>query len=76
MTGIAIEKIQSYWLPEQCGVEVNERADSKAKQSIREGRDSQLLLQMADLNAKEKERQSGASHFISKHQKRQRRKLL
>jgi hypothetical protein len=32
-----------------CGVEVNERVDSEAKHSIKEGRDSQLLLPMADL---------------------------
>jgi ribonuclease HI len=31
--------IQFYWIPGHCGIEVNERADSEAKQAIREGRD-------------------------------------
>jgi ribonuclease HI len=39
------------WIPGHCGVGVNERADSKAKQSIKVGRDSQLLLPVADLKA-------------------------
>jgi hypothetical protein len=46
------EKIQFYWIPGHCGVEINERTDSKAKQSIKGGRDSQLLLPVADLKAK------------------------
>jgi hypothetical protein len=58
------EKIQFYWIPGHCGVEVNETADSAAKQSIKEGRDSQLLLPVADLKSPvERERQRGASHF-------------
>jgi hypothetical protein len=31
------------------GIEVNVRADSEAKQAIKEGSDSQLLLPVADL---------------------------
>jgi ribonuclease HI len=70
-------KIQFYCIPGHCGVEVNERADSEAKQSIKEGRDSQLLLPVADLKAQcKKKRQRGASHFLLKHQKRQRSKLV
>jgi hypothetical protein len=42
-------KIQFYWIKGHCRVEVNEREDSEAKQSIKEGRDSKLLLPMADL---------------------------
>jgi hypothetical protein len=37
--------------PGHCGVEVNERADSEAKQSLKEGRNSQLLLPVAYLKA-------------------------
>jgi hypothetical protein len=35
--------------PWVCGIEVNERADLEAKLAIKEGRDSQLLLQVAYL---------------------------
>jgi hypothetical protein len=38
------EKIQFCWISCHCSVEVNERADLEAKQAIKEGRDSQLLL--------------------------------
>jgi ribonuclease HI len=41
--------MQFYWIPGHCGVEVNQRADSEAKQSIKVGRDSQLLLPAAHL---------------------------
>jgi ribonuclease HI len=41
--------IQFYWIPGHSGIEVNERADSEAKQAVKEGRDSQLLLPVADL---------------------------
>jgi hypothetical protein len=44
-------KIQFYWILGHCGVEVNERAGSEAKKSIEEGRDSKLLLPVADLKA-------------------------
>jgi ribonuclease HI len=64
-------KIQFYYIPGHCGVEVKDRADSEAKQSIKEGRDSQLLLPVADLKAQWKKRQRGASQFLSKHQKGQ-----
>jgi ribonuclease HI len=42
------KNIQFYWILGHCGVEVNKTADSEAKQSIKEGRDSQLLLPVAD----------------------------
>jgi hypothetical protein len=42
--------------PGHCGGEVNERADSKAKQSIKEGRESQLLLPAADLRGQWKKK--------------------
>jgi hypothetical protein len=37
--------------PGHCGVEVNGRVDLEAKQAIREGRNSQLLLPVADPRA-------------------------
>jgi hypothetical protein len=43
------KEIQFYWTLGHCGVEVNERADLEGEQSIKEGRDSQLLLPVADL---------------------------
>jgi hypothetical protein len=44
-----MKKFQFYWISGQCGVEVNDMADSEAKQSVKEDRDSQLLLPVADL---------------------------
>jgi hypothetical protein len=44
-----MKKFQFYWNPGHCGIEVNERAYSEAKQAIKEGIDSQLLLIVADL---------------------------
>jgi ribonuclease HI len=41
--------IQFYWIPGHCRIEVNERADSEAKQASTEGRSSQFLLPVADL---------------------------
>jgi hypothetical protein len=43
------KRIKFDWIPGHCEVEVNERAVSEAKQSIKEGRDSQILLTVADL---------------------------
>jgi hypothetical protein len=43
------EKNQFFWILGHCGLKVNEKADSEAKQSIREGRDSQLLLPVSVL---------------------------
>jgi ribonuclease HI len=43
------KRIQFYWIPRYCGVELYERADLQAKQAIKEGRDSQLLLPVGDL---------------------------
>jgi ribonuclease HI len=48
--------IQFYWIPGHCGVVVNERADSEAKQASKEGRDSQLLLTASDLKTQWKKR--------------------
>jgi hypothetical protein len=49
---------------------------SEAKQSIKEGRDSQLLLPVADLEAHlKKKRQIRTSQFLSKHQKEQGEKI-
>jgi hypothetical protein len=39
-----VEKINFFWIPGHCEDDVNERADSQAKQSIKEGRNSQVLL--------------------------------
>jgi hypothetical protein len=39
-----------------CRIEVNERADSEAKQAIKEGRDSQLLLPVTDLKTQWKKK--------------------
>jgi hypothetical protein len=39
-----------------CGVEVNERANLETKQAIKEGRDTQLLLPVADLKTKWKKK--------------------
>jgi ribonuclease HI len=64
------EKIQFYWIPEHCGVEVNERADSDVKQSIKEGRDSQLLLPVADLKAKWKKKGKEELHSFCQNTKR------
>jgi hypothetical protein len=55
-----------------CGVEVNERADSEAKQSIREGRDSQLLLSVADLKAQWKKNGKEELHSFFQNNKRDR----
>jgi ribonuclease HI len=44
-----MKRIQFFWIPGHCRVEVNEIAESEAKQSIRESRDNQRLLPMADL---------------------------
>jgi hypothetical protein len=63
------EKIQFYWIPGHCGVEVNERADSEAMQSIRDGRDSQLLLPVADLKAQWKKKGKGVLHSFCQNTK-------
>jgi ribonuclease HI len=46
--------IQFYWIPGHCRIEVNERAIFEAKQAVREGRDSQLLLPVGDLKTQGK----------------------
>jgi ribonuclease HI len=60
------KEIQFYLIPSHCGVEVNERADSEAKQSTKEGRDSQLRTSTSGRPSSplEKERQRGASQFL------------
>jgi hypothetical protein len=57
-------------------VEVNERADTEAKQAIKEGRDSQLLLPVADLKTQWKNKGKEELQFFSKQQKGYSRKLL
>jgi hypothetical protein len=49
-----------------CGVEVNERADSEAKQSIKEGRDRQMLLLAADLKAQWEQKSREELHSLLK----------
>jgi hypothetical protein len=56
-------KIQFYWIPGHCGFEVNERADSEAKQAIKDGRDSQLLLPVENLKVQWKKK--GKEEFHS-----------
>jgi hypothetical protein len=52
-----IERLESrgknliFWIPGHCGVEVKKWADSEAKKAIEDGRDSQLLLPVADLRS-------------------------
>jgi hypothetical protein len=45
-----------------CGVEVTERADSDTKKSIKEGRESQPLLPVADLKAQWKNKDKEELH--------------
>jgi hypothetical protein len=45
------EIVQFYWIPEHCGVEFNERAESKAKQSINEGRVANYYYQWQTLKS-------------------------
>jgi hypothetical protein len=59
-------------MPAHCGVEVNERANSEAKQSIKEGRDSQLLLPMAYLKAQWKKKGKEELHTFCQNTKRDR----
>jgi hypothetical protein len=63
-------KIQFYLIPGHCIVEVNERADSKAKQSIKEGRESQLLLLVADLRTQWKTKGKEDLHSFCRKTKR------
>jgi hypothetical protein len=55
-----------------CGVEVNERANSEVKQSIKGGRDSQLLLPVADLKTHWKKKGKEELHSFCQNTKRQR----
>jgi ribonuclease HI len=54
------KKMQSYWIPGHCGIEVNERANLEAKQAIKEGRHSQLLLPVADLETQRKKQREAS----------------
>jgi ribonuclease HI len=56
--------IQFYRIPGHCGVEVNERADSEAKQAIKEGRYNQLLLPVADLKKQWKKKAKNFTVFV------------
>jgi ribonuclease HI len=64
------KKFQFYWIPGHCEVEVNERADSEAKQAINEGRESQLLLPVADLKAQWKKKGKEELHGFCHNTKR------
>jgi hypothetical protein len=66
------ERIQFYWIPEHCGVEINERADSEAKQAIKEGRDSQLLLPVVDFKPQWKKKIKEELHSFCQNTKRNR----
>jgi hypothetical protein len=66
------EKIKFYWTPGRCEVEVNERPDSEAKQSIKEGIVSELLLPVADLKAQWKKKGRKELHSFSQSTKRDR----
>jgi hypothetical protein len=66
------EKIQFYWTLGHFGVEVNEGADSEAKQSTIEGTDSHLLLPDADLKAQWKKKGKEELHSFCQNTKRDR----
>jgi hypothetical protein len=66
------KRIQFYWILGRCGVEVNEKADLEAKQSIKEGRDSQLLLLVTDLKAQWKKKGREEFHSFCQNTKRER----
>jgi hypothetical protein len=46
------KKIKYYSIPVHCGVEVNERAGSEAKKSIKEGTDSQFRMRAGHTSLK------------------------
>jgi ribonuclease HI len=71
-TGIARKKMKFWWIPGHCGLEVNERADSEAKQSIKEGIYSQLLLPVADLKTQWKKKVKQELHSFCQNTKRDR----
>jgi hypothetical protein len=62
--------------PGHCGVEVNERATLEAKLSIKEGRDSHLLLPVADFKAHWKKKGKEEHHNSCENTKRDRGILL
>jgi hypothetical protein len=55
-----------------CGFEVNETADSKAKKSIKEGRDGQLILPVADLKTQWKKEGKEELHSFRQNTQRDR----
>jgi hypothetical protein len=55
-------------------IEVNERADSEAKQAIKEGRESQLLLPVADLRTNWKKKVKEELHSLCQNTKRDKEK--
>jgi hypothetical protein len=73
-----IEKLESqgkdpfYWIPEHCGIQINERADSEAKQAIKESRDRQLLLPVADIKTRWKKKGKEELHSFCQNTKRDR----
>jgi hypothetical protein len=64
------KQIQFCWIPGHCGV--NEWADLEVKQSIKDGRDNQLLLPVADLKAQWKKKDKGELHSFCQNTKRDR----
>jgi hypothetical protein len=54
------------------GIEVNVRADSEAKQAIKEGLDSQLLLPVADLKTQWRKKGKEELHTFCQNTKRDR----
>jgi hypothetical protein len=64
--------IKFYWIPGHCGIEVNKRADMETKYSIKEGRDSQLLLPVADLKAQWKKKGKEELHSFCQNTRRDR----
>jgi hypothetical protein len=61
---------QFYWSPGHCGIVLNERADSEAKQTTKEGRDGQLLLPVADLKTQGKKKDKEEFHSFCQNTKR------
>jgi ribonuclease HI len=68
-------KNQFFWIPRHCEVEVNKRAYSEAKQSIKECRDSQILLPLADLKGQWKKKGREELHSFCQNTERDGRKL-
>jgi hypothetical protein len=66
------KNIQFYWTPGHSGAEVIKRTDSEANQSIKESRDSKLLLPVADLKAQWEKKEEEELHSFCQNTKRDR----